>query len=339
MSVLVLENLLKELVKSGGSDLHLVGGERPKMRVCGELVSVGESDGEFGRVLGDEDALNLLLPFLDERLLVRFKSEHEVDFAFEVAGVGRFRANLYLALGRSCAAVRFVPSEIPSLDALKMPEILKSVVYKKSGLVLVTGATGSGKSTTLAALLGEINKTQKRHIITIEDPVEFVHKNDKSLFSQREVGRDTESFVSALRAALRQDPDVLLIGELRDAQTMEVAIKAAETGHLVFGTLHTNSAVGSVSRVVDSFEGTRQNLVRSMLASTLLLVVSQQLVRGKNGGRVCLQEILVNNTAVANLIREDKTHQILSAMQLGSGEGMQTMAVALQKARRNSEIE
>lgn len=367
----MLKKLLKLTAKLDASDLHLVAGAYAQIRLDGDLVALDESffatlnEAEFESlkelgVLQKEELSSLLESLLSSEELAVLREKRELDTAFWLAktefdSTVRFRANFYFAQEAMAAAFRVVKSQIPTLDELKMPSILKKLVSEKSGLILVTGATGSGKSTTLAAMLNEINQTQRKHILTIEDPIEFIHTNAKSLFSQRCVGSDTRSFNEGLKFALRQDPDVILIGELRDAQSMETALNAANTGHLVFASLHTNSAVNSINRIIQSFEGNRQQLIRTMLSQTLLSVISQRLERkealqngletskvdvrfeGAKGveqrararaKRVCLQEILINSPAVANLIREGQIHQIQNAMQLGVKEGMQTMQMA-----------
>jgi twitching motility protein PilT len=237
------------------------------------------------------------------------------------------------------AAFRTIPIDVPSLDDLGSPEVYKKLVKREKGLILVTGPTGSGKSTTLAAMLNEINMTEQKHVVTVEDPVEFIHQNKKSVFSHRGVGEDTNSFAIALKYAMRQDPDIILIGEMRDKETIEAALTAAETGHLVFGTLHTSSAAGTINRIIDVFNGDEQPQIRAMLASSLVAVIAQALLPKMGGGRVAASEILITNHAISNLIREDKVHQIYSQMQLGQGDtGMQTQTQALQKFLREGKI-
>jgi twitching motility protein PilT len=253
-----------------------------------------------------------------------FEEDNELDFSFDLEGIGRFRANYYRTIHGIACAFRMIPIEIPTLDQFNNNPVFKELVKKEKGLILVTGPTGSGKSTTLASMLHEINITEKKHIITIEDPVEFVHKNVKSLFSQRDVGSCTNSFAAALKYSLRQDPDIILIGEMRDAETIGAALTAAETGHLVFGTLHTNSAPGTINRIIDVFDGQEQAQVRAQLASSLVAVIAQSLIPRVGGGKVATQEVLITNPAIANLIREDKVHQIYSQMQLNQKETRMT---------------
>ena len=326
MSASAMKKLLQSVVVHKASDLHLIRNSEPMLRVGGRLkaINMPKLDGDM-----IEDMCYALLT---EKQKKEFEENWELDFAIELEGVGRFRANYYKAMGDIAAAFRIIPLDIPSLDDLKSPPILKEIVKREKGLILVTGPTGSGKSTTMAAMLNEINITENKHILTVEDPVEFVHKNKKSVFSQRSVGSDTKSFANSLKYALRQDPDVILVGEMRDKVTISAALTAAETGHLVFGTLHTNSAPSTVNRIIDVFSGDEQPQVRAMISGSLVAVISQMLLPKKGGGRVAAQEILVNNNAIANLIREDKIHQIYSAMQLGQDKtGMQTQTQVLKK--------
>ena len=267
----------------------------------------------------------------------------ELDFAIELPNIGRFRGNYYYTMNGDLAADEGAVStsliDIPSLDELKAPSIFKEIVKHEKGMILVTGPTGSGKSTTLAAMLNEINETERKHIITVEDPVEFVHTNKRSLFSHRNIGTDTQSYARALKFSLREDPDIILVGELRDRETISIAITAAETGHLVFGTLHTNSAIQSLNRIIDSFDGGEQLQVRNMLSVSLTSIISQSLLPRIGKGRVAIHEILINNNAIANLIRENKVHQIYSQMQLNQqNTGMVTQTQAMVKALRSNLI-
>ena len=321
-----IKKLLQSVVSHGASDLHLVARAEPQIRIDGTLKAVNLP------VLTGEDIEEMAYALLTEKQKKSFEEHLELDFALMLPNIGRFRANYYRTLGDIAAAFRIIPTEIPSLDDLKAPLLYKELIKREKGLILITGPTGSGKSTTLSAILNEINLTEHKHIVTIEDPVEFIHQNKKSVFSHRETGADTKSFASALKYAMRQDPDIILIGEMRDKETIEAALSAAETGHLVFGTLHTNSAPGTVNRIIDVFNGEEQAQIRTMISTSLVAVISQVLLPKIGGGRVAVPEILVTNHAIANLIREDKVHQIYSQMQLGQGKtGMQTQTQELIK--------
>jgi len=329
-----IKKLLQSVVSHGASDLHLVARSEPQIRIDGTLKAVNLP------VLTGDDIEEMTYALLTEKQKKAFEEHLELDFALMLPGIGRFRANYYRTLGDIAAAFRIIPTEIPSLDDLSSPEIYKQLIKREKGLILVTGPTGSGKSTTLSAMLNEINETEHKHIVTIEDPVEFIHQNKKSVFSHRETGRDTKSFSMALKYAMRQDPDIILIGEMRDKETIEAALTAAETGHLVFGTLHTNSAPGTINRIIDVFSGEEQSQIRTMISTSLVAVVSQVLLPKNGGGRVAVPEILVTNHAIANLIREDKVHQIYSQMQLGQGvSGMQTQTQVLVKLLQNGTIQ
>jgi twitching motility protein PilT len=311
-----IDSFLQHLVRNQGSDLHLSCGEAPIIRIHGELQRV-----EYPP-LTSENMEVLLFEVLTPEQLGRFQSTHELDFAYEVPGLARFRGNLFQQHRGPGAVFRVIPSVIPGADQLGLPQAIREFTRLNKGLVLVTGPTGSGKSTTLAAMIDLINKTRSEHILTIEDPIEFVHVPRKALVNQREVGRHTGSFAAALKAALREDPDVVLVGEMRDRETISLALTAAETGHLVFGTLHTNSAHKTVDRIIDSFPADQQDQVRAMLSESLRGVVAQQLLKKKPRGRVAAHEILVGTPAVGNLIREAKTFQIPSIMQTGKQHGM-----------------
>jgi len=326
MSSSAIKKLLQSVVVHGGSDLHLIRNSEPMIRVGGRLkaINMPKLDGEMIE--------EMCYSLITEKEKKEFEENWELDFAIELDGVGRFRGNYYKTMGDMAAAFRIIPLDIPSLDDLKAPEVYKKMIKREKGLILVTGPTGSGKSTTLAAMLNEINITEHKHIITVEDPVEFVHKNKKCVFSQRNVGRDTKSFANALKGAMREDPDIILVGEMRDKETIGAALTAAETGHLVFGTLHTNSAPGTINRIIDVFSGDEQPQIRAMIASSLVAVVAQMLLPKIGGGRVAVPEILITNNAISNLIREDKIHQIYSTMQLGQGDtGMQTQTQVMKK--------
>ncbi|CAA6822925.1 MAG: Twitching motility protein PilT [uncultured Sulfurovum sp.] len=321
-----IKKLLQSVVSHGASDLHLVTRAEPQIRIDGTLKAVNLP------VLTGEDIEEMTYALLTEKQKKSFEEHLELDFAIMLPGIGRFRANYYRTLGDIAAAFRIIPTDIPSLDDLKSPAIYKELIKREKGLILVTGPTGSGKSTTLSAILNEINETEHKHIVTIEDPVEFIHQNKKSVFSHRETGTDTQSFSMALKYAMRQDPDIIFIGEMRDKETIEAALSAAETGHLVMGTLHTNSAPGTINRIIDVFNGDEQAQIRTMISTSLVAVISQILLPKVGGGRVAVPEILVTNHAIANLIREDKVHQIYSQMQLGQAQsGMQTQTQELIK--------
>jgi len=328
-----IKKLLQSVVKHGASDLHLVNGAEPQIRLDGSLKPVN-----LPKLTG-EDIEEMCYSMITEKQKQQFEENDELDFALYLPGIGRFRANYYRTLGHVAAAFRVIPINIPSLDDLGSPSIFKKLIKREKGLILVTGPTGSGKSTTLSALLNEINISEQKHIITVEDPVEFIHTNKKSVFSHRGVGEDTKSFSAALKFAMRQDPDIILIGEMRDKETIEAALTAAETGHLVFGTLHTSSAAGTINRIIDVFSGDEQPQIRAMISTSLVAVIAQALLPKLGGGRVASFEILVTNHAIANLIREDKVHQIYSQMQLGQeGTGMQTQTQALVKFMRDGKI-
>ncbi|HGZ70980.1 MAG TPA: type IV pilus twitching motility protein PilT, partial [Nitratifractor sp.] len=286
-------------------------------------------DGSLKKVdyplLKGEDVFELVKPILSQRQLQKLEESGEVDGMYAFNEKARFRFNIYKTLGELSAALRLIPVDIPTLDDIKAPELFSDLTKLHRGLVLVTGPTGSGKSTTLASMINKINLEQERHIVTIEDPVEFVHQSKRSTISHREVENDTKDFFSGLKYVLRQDPDVILIGEMRDSETIAAALTAAETGHLVFATLHTNSAPKSINRIIDSFDAAQQSQIRAMLSSSLKAVISQSLLPKIGGGREAVWEIMVNNDAIGNLIRENKVHQIYSTMQLGQAQsGMQT---------------
>lgn len=321
-----IKKLLQSVVSHGASDLHLVSRSEPQIRIDGSLKAVNLP------VLTGEDIEEMTYALLTEKQKKAFEENLELDFALLLPGIGRFRANYYRTLGDIAAAFRIIPTSIPSLDQLNSPNIYKQLIKREKGLILVTGPTGSGKSTTLAAMLNELNETEHKHIITVEDPVEFIHLNKKSVFSHRETGSDTRGFAAALKYAMRQDPDIIFIGEMRDKETIEAALTAAETGHLVFGTLHTNSAPGTINRIIDVFAGDEQAQIRTMISTSLVAVIAQVLIPKIGGGRVAVPEIMVTNHAMANLIREDKVHQLYSQMQLGQAEsGMQTQTQVLLK--------
>ena len=309
-----IKKLLKSVLHFDSSDLHLVPGSEPQIRIDKELKPLNLP------VLDAKAIEEMAYSLIEDKQKKVFEENNELDFSFELDNIGRFRANYYRTIAGIACAFRMIPLDIPTLEEYKNNPIFKELVKKEKGLILVTGPTGSGKSTTLASMLHEINMHERRHIITVEDPVEFVHKNIKSLFSQRDVGEDTASFSAALKYALRQDPDVILIGEMRDKETISAALTAAETGHLVFGTLHTNSAPGTINRIIDVFDAGEQAQVRAQLSSSLVAVISQSLIPRVGGGKVATQEVLIANPAIQNLVREDKVHQIYSQMQLNQNE-------------------
>jgi twitching motility protein PilT len=324
--------LLEETVRKGASDLHLLEGLPPTLRVDGDLLPLG------AKPLTSADLYSFLDQLLPEDRKNRFLKEKELDFAYEFKGRARFRINLYVQRGSIAFAIRFIPYEIPKLEDLNLPPVLKELTRRQSGLILVTGPTGSGKSTTLASMINLINEERSLHVVTIEDPIEYVYTPRRCVISQREVGEDTHSFGNALKHVLRQDPDVILIGEMRDLETMQAAITAAETGHLVFSTLHTTSAPQTVDRIIDVFPPHQQSQIRSQLSITLEAVITQRLLKRAGGGRVPACEILIATPALRNLIREGKTHQIYSLMELGREYGMQTMEDALNDLLRKRQI-
>jgi twitching motility protein PilT len=326
---MMIEDLMTDLVKAGGSDLHLAAHQPPYGRFNGQLRPMDEDV-----VLTEEQCNKLIFSLLNNSQRKQLEQNWELDCSYGLRGVARFRVNVYRQRGTYAACLRALGDNIPNLSALGLPAVIEETSRKPKGLVLVTGPTGSGKTTTLAALLNHINQTRSEHILTIEDPIEFTYKNNKSIFHQREVNEDTRSFAAALRAALREDPDVILVGEMRDLETIQLAISAAETGHLVFGTLHTSSAAQTVDRMVDVFPPAQQTQIRVQLSGSLLAVFSQTLCKRVNPkpgqfGRVIAQEIMINTPAIANLIREGKTAQIYSQIQTGAKEGMITLERSL----------
>ncbi len=319
-----IDSILHKAVQRKASDVHITAGLPPVFRIDGHLAPL-----EDERIV-PAIAQRLIYSMLTDQQKQAFEENFELDFSYGVAGVGRFRVNIFLQRGSVGAVMRSIPSKIPTLEELRMPRTLKQLTNRPRGLILVTGPTGSGKSTTLAACIDSINSSRDSHIITIEDPIEYLHRHKKSMVNQRELELDTKSFKRALRSVLREDPDVILIGEMRDLDTMEAAITIAETGHLVFATLHTNSAAGSIDRIVDVFPPHQQTQIRTQLAMNLEAVVTQQLLTRVGGvGRVPAVEILIGTPAVKNLIRENKAHQIYAAIQTGKDVGMQTMDMAL----------
>jgi twitching motility protein PilT len=329
-----LQLLLREMVARGASDLHITAGQPPKLRIDGSL-----SHQAAEQVLTPQDTLKLTYSILTENQKKRFETEDELDFSFGLEDLARFRGNAYRQRGCVGLAIRQIPVKIRTLDELRMPPVLKKLAERPRGLVLVTGPTGSGKSTTLAAMVDKINKERRGHILTIEDPIEFIHTHHGCTVNQREVGTDTQSFQHGLKHALRQDPDVILVGELRDLETVQAALTISETGHLCLATLHTNSAAETINRVIDVFPSHQQSQVRTQLAFVLEGVVTQTLLpRARGSGRVVAMEVMVTTPAVRNSIRDDKVHQLYSVMQAGKKYGMQTMNDALQQLYMRREV-
>lgn len=333
----VLADMLKVVCSKKASDLHLGANVKPVMRLDGELVPLSEEP------IAPEALVELIRTYLSEERFKIFQRDRELDYSFGITGLGRFRVNLYYQRDSIGMAIRALPTDPMNFASIGFPpNVIENLISKPSGLVLVTGPTGSGKTTTLAAMIDHINRTQPLHIITVEDPIEFVFKNHLSHIQQREVGTDTLSFNQALKHVLRQDPDVILIGEMRDLETIEIALTVAETGHLVFATLHTPDAVQSINRIIDVFPSHQQQQVRVQLSFVLQAVISQQLLTKIGGGLCMAPEILIANTAVRNLIREQKTHQVYSTIQMGQREGMRTLNMSLSemyKAHRISKEE
>jgi twitching motility protein PilT len=319
-----IDDLLRLIVEKGGSDLHMSVGVPPIIRVDGQLLPTNYEK------LNPQDSQRMIYDILTDEQIQRFETNYELDFSYQLAKLSRFRVNVFRQKGNVGFVMRVIASRVPTLSDLQLPPVIEELTRLPRGLILVTGPTGSGKSTSLAAMINQINTEQSVHVLTIEDPVEYLHQHRFSIINQREVGQDTKSFANALRAALREDPDVILVGEMRDLETMQMAVSAAETGHLVFATLHTNSAATSVERIVDSFPAGQQEQVRLQLSNNLQAIVCQQLLpRANQPGRVCAMEIMTASPAVRNLIREGKAHQITSMIQTSANLGMQTMDQAL----------
>jgi twitching motility protein PilT len=317
-------DLLKQAHESKASDLHLSVGSAPVLRVHGTLQLIGQDPLTADETRGMAEAL------LSSAQIERFQEAGEIDFSYELEGFSRYRINAYRQRGRVSVAIRTIPTAIPSLEQLQLPSVISTLALKPQGLVLVTGPTGSGKSSTLAAMINYINRKEKKHIVTLEDPIEFLHTHASSIIDQREVGSDTKSFSNGLRAALRQDPDVILVGEMRDLETISAAVTAAETGHLVFATLHTSDAPQTIDRIIDAFPAHQQGQIRVQLAAVLVAVISQRLFPKPGGqGRSCATEIMINTPAVGNLIRSEKIHQIKSVMQTGRQLGMHTLEMSI----------
>lgn len=327
-----IAELLAFAVKNKASDLHVSAGLPPMIRVDGDVRRINVP------ALDQKTLHALIYDIMSDKQRKDYEEFFEVDFAFEIPGLARFRVNAFNHNRGSAAAFRVIPTEILSLDDLNAPSIFKDLVDNPRGLILVTGPTGSGKSTTLAAMVDHVNKNVYGHILTIEDPIEFVHQSNKCLINQREIHRDTHGFAEALRSALREDPDFILVGEMRDIETIRLALTAAETGHLVFATLHTSSAPKTIDRVIDVFPAGEKAMVRSMLSESLVSVVSQTLLKKTGGGRVAAHEIMVGTPAIRNLIREDKVAQMYSSIQTGQADGMMTLDQSLQELVRRGVI-
>ena len=328
-----LDDILRRAVEGGASDLILTDGCGIVSRHLGELVASTDP------VYGDEEIRNMVAPLLTPDLAKQLGRDLTLDFSFVRPGIGRFRANLHFQRGTLGATLRVLPDKVPTIESLRLPKLLTRLADKKKGLILVTGSAGSGKTSTLAALIGLINRRHPHHIVTIEDPIEYRHENERSVVEQIEVGRDAHTFAGALRSILRQSPDVILLGEIRDTETMSAAITAAETGHLVLATLHTNDAVRAIGRVVDGFPGDQQNQVRQQLSLGLAAVIAQQLVPGKEGSeRFPAVEVLMSNHAVSNLIRKGEDHMLRSQLSLGRSEGMIMMEESLGDLVRDDKI-
>lgn len=328
-----IDAFLELAVNQSGSDLHMVSGQPPRIRISGELQPI-----RF-RELSEQDVKDFLLEFMDPEDRRTLDLNESVDFAYESDTAGRFRVNVYKHVGGIAAALRVIPKQIPTLDSIGLPPIVEQLLSVGKGLTLVTGPTGSGKSTTLAAMVDFLNSTKRGHIITIEDPIEFVHEYKQCVVTQREVGTDAPSFAEALRSSVREDPDVILVGEMRDLETISLALTAAETGIQVFGTLHTNGAVRCVDRIVNVFPPRKQEQVRTMLAGALQLVVAQQLVRkADHSGRLVAAEVLVSTHAVSSMIRQGNSNKLNSAILSGSRIGMQSLDAVLHEMVRNEQI-
>jgi twitching motility protein PilT len=328
-----IDILLRAGFELKASDIHLTVGVPPIFRINGELKRYGKEN------LLPAHTESMAKAIIPENMWDRFREKGELDFSYGVQGVSRFRVNAYYQRSCIALAVRVVPTRVPTIDELELPNILKKIAGKPQGLVLVTGPTGSGKSTTLASIIDYMNQNMRKHVITLEDPIEYLHKHGNCIIDQREVGFDTNNFANGLRAALRQDPDVILVGEMRDLETIQTAITAAETGHLVFGTLHTSSAPATINRIIDVFPPSQQAQIRIQLASVLVSIVSQRLFPIiDRKGRKAATEILVNNSAVANLIRNEKVHQIANIMQTSRAQGMHTLDASISELVQSGQV-
>ena len=328
-----LEELLGLVIERGASDLHISVGRRPTLRIDGALVQIESKDivtGEFAKQFVEE--------ILRGDQKTRFLEEKELDFSYSFADIARFRVNVFMQRGEFAAAMRLIPTKVRTMDELGHPQVMHNYTRVSQGFFLVVGPSGQGKSTTLAAMIDEINKQRACHIVTIEDPIEYLFQNDKAIIDQREIGQDTKNFNVALRSVLRQDPDVIMVGEMRDPETISAAITAAETGHLVFSTLHTNNASQTIDRIIDSFPPAQQNQIKAQLAGTLLGVLSKRLIPRVDGGRAAAFEFLIANAAVKNLIREGKTHQIDLVIETSAEEGMISLNRSLANLIKKGEI-
>ncbi|HVQ46473.1 MAG TPA: type IV pilus twitching motility protein PilT [Gemmatimonadales bacterium] len=329
-----LRALLEEMIQKDASDLHITAAEKPKLRVDGDIV-----DSSVPDVLTPKDTLQLAYSVLTENQKKRFETDDELDFSFGIQNLARFRGNVFKQRGCVAMVIRMIPFNVRTFQELGLPPVIAKLAERPRGLILVTGPTGSGKSTTLAAIIDKINKERKGHIITVEDPIEFIHRHQSCIVNQREIGTDTKTFANALKYALREDPDVILVGEMRDLETVAAALTIAETGHLVLATLHTNSAAESINRIIDVFPSNQQSQVRAQLAFVLEGVITQTLLpKAKGRGRCMASEIMVATPAIRALIRDDKIHQIYSAMQSGKKFGMQTMNDALYQLYTSREV-
>lgn len=319
MGTILIDKLLSAVVKQGASDLHITVGQPPVLRLSGRMQKLKT------KVLDESDTLGLMKSITPDRCQQEFQETGSTDFGFAFGDEARFRVSVFRQRGKVAMVLRQIPVDLYTMDQLKLPEVFKKLIQRPRGLVLVTGPTGSGKSTSLAAMIDYLNDHLDHHIITIEDPIEFQHNHKKSTINQREVGTDVTSFAEAIRRALRQDPDVILVGEMRDLETIEAAITAAETGHIVFGTLHTSSAAGTINRIIDVFPTNQQDQIRTQLATAILGILSQQLLKKVGGGRVAAFEVLIVDSGIANLVRENKIFRITSAIQTGKKKGMQLL--------------
>jgi twitching motility protein PilT len=329
-----LRALLEEMIEKEASDLHITTGERPKLRVDGDIT-----DSSVTEILTPKDTLQLAYSVLTENQKKRFETEDELDFSFGIQNLARFRGNCFKQRGCVSMVIRMIPFNVRTFQELGLPPVIAKLAERPRGLVLVTGPTGSGKSTTLAAIIDKINKERKGHIITVEDPIEFIHRHQSCIVNQREIGTDTKNFATALKYALREDPDVILVGEMRDLETIAAALTIAETGHLALATLHTNSAAESINRIIDVFPSNQQSQVRAQLAFVLEGVITQTLLpKARGRGRAMAAEIMIATPAIRALIRDDKIHQIYSAMQSGKKHGMQTMNDSLFQLYTNREV-